>query len=502
VWLFLLAIVVLVIIFELTINQSFIGSDDAYIHLRYIQNLRDGHGFGFNPNKPSNGSTSPLWVVIAAIAARGNDLPQEVKYLSIFLFAASILVFYLLFLQLSSSTALSFMATCIYASDAWLLKWAGSAMESSLASLLILSVALVLIRSNQSQYLVMPPLVMGLATLARPEVFLLFLLFITFNLLGNKDQSIKFRQTIIAFALYSIVLFPWVVFTILTFGSPVPNTFLAKTVASGATVWHVGWYFVRVIGVSYWWAWIIALVGLVLFLKRGTDPDCIITRLRSKAIALLWVWCAIIPVYYSLSRIQTPSTRYLQITTPILIAVGFYGLASLIAMWSRHRTRYQRLALVGVAIGIVVYNIGLNVLVVVPSSNDFSEGILHTYRNVGEWIRVNTLENSRVAVAIDVGTIGYYSHREIIDLGGLNTPEVIPYLPDNLRYVFVSKPDYLVITGEESQYKLLDQTRFRGIAFPLISEPLQPGIRADIDRTTMGRQTSERYISVYRLSWE
>ena len=51
-----------VTLFEFTLNQSFIGSDDAYIPLRYIDNLRSGHGFGFNPNKPSNGSTSPLWV--------------------------------------------------------------------------------------------------------------------------------------------------------------------------------------------------------------------------------------------------------------------------------------------------------------------------------------------------------------------------------------------------------------------------------------------------------
>lgn len=202
-------------------------------------------------------------------------------------------------------------------------------------------------------------------------------------------------------------------------------------------------------------------------------------------------------------QVTDSHTRYLQITTPILIAVAFYGLTHLVSTFSEkwHKVQHQRLLLTSVAVGIIVFNIALNAVAVLPSSHDFSEGILQTYRDVGEWLRANTPENSRVAVAIDVGTIGYYSHREIIDLGGLNTPEAIPYLPDSLRYVFISKPQYLVVTGEETKYALLDETRFKGIAAPITSLPMQAGIRAEIDQTTGGRQNSEQYVSVYHLSW-
>lgn len=101
-----LVICVAVVVFEFTLNGSFIGSDDAYIHLRYIQNLRTGNGFGFNPDRPSNGSTSPLWVVFSAAttyALRDIDLPVAVKTLNTLLFVTSIWVFYLLLLRLTPS---------------------------------------------------------------------------------------------------------------------------------------------------------------------------------------------------------------------------------------------------------------------------------------------------------------------------------------------------------------------------------------------------------------
>ena len=377
-------------------------------------------------------------------------------------------------------------------------------MESSLASLLVLSVAFLLLRSDKAQYLLITSVALGLATLARPEIFLLFLLSLILQFANDRNLSSKLRRIFIASVVYSAVLTPWLLFTLLTFGSPLPNTLLAKTVASATTIWQVGWYFFRVIAGSYWWAWTIAFISLLLFLVNRIKNRAVPTMdFQNRAIGLLWFWCAAIPVYYSLSRLQTPSTRYLQITTPILIAVAFYGLTHLVSTFSEkwHKVQHQRLLLTSVAVGIIVFNIALNAVAVLPSSHDFSEGILQTYRDVGEWLRANTPENSRVAVAIDVGTIGYYSHREIIDLGGLNTPEAIPYLPDSLRYVFISKPQYLVVTGEETKYALLDETRFKGIAAPITSLPMQAGIRAEIDQTTGGRQNSEQYVSVYHLSW-
>ena len=49
-----------------------------------------------------------------------------------------------------------------------------------------------------------------------------------------------------------------------------------------------------------------------------------------------------------------------------------------------------------------------------------------TNRAVGDWVGVHTPEAS-VLAAKDIGYIGYYSRRKILDLAGLVSPECIPF---------------------------------------------------------------------------
>ena len=46
-----------------------------------------------------------------------------------------------------------------------------------------------------------------------------------------------------------------------------------------------------------------------------------------------------------------------------------------------------------------------------------------------QWIAVNTPVDSLVA-AHDIGALGYFSHRRLLDLAGLVSPEVIPFIRD------------------------------------------------------------------------
>jgi hypothetical protein len=51
--------------------------DDAWIHVRFADNLRNGRGFAFNPGEPTAGSTSPVWVLLLAISGSGYVLPAK-----------------------------------------------------------------------------------------------------------------------------------------------------------------------------------------------------------------------------------------------------------------------------------------------------------------------------------------------------------------------------------------------------------------------------------------
>ncbi len=65
---------------------------------------------------------------------------------------------------------------------------------------------------------------------------------------------------------------------------------------------------------------------------------------------------------------------------------------------------------------------------------------------VGQWLQENTPTEALVA-AHDIGAIGYFAERTILDLAGLIAPEGIPLLSDGdalLDYVQESDSDYLV----------------------------------------------------------
>ncbi len=70
---------------------------------------------------------------------------------------------------------------------------------------------------------------------------------------------------------------------------------------------------------------------------------------------------------------------------------------------------------------------------------------------IGKWLRENTAPEAVIATN-DIGAIGYFSRRPIIDIIGLVTPEILPYFDyyrehKNAVLAFIqdSKPDYVVV---------------------------------------------------------
>ena len=62
------------------------------------------------------------------------------------------------------------------------------------------------------------------------------------------------------------------------------------------------------------------------------------------------------------------------------------------------------------------------------------------------WVAANTEPGSLVG-AHDIGALGYYGERDLVDLAGLVSPEVIPFIRDEARlgnYLDDQSADYLV----------------------------------------------------------
>jgi hypothetical protein len=66
------------------------------------------------------------------------------------------------------------------------------------------------------------------------------------------------------------------------------------------------------------------------------------------------------------------------------------------------------------------------------------------------WVAANTAPNALVA-AHDIGALGYFAERDLLDLAGLVSPEVIPFIRDETRLAAFLRDrhaDYLVTFPE------------------------------------------------------
>ncbi|MFH1523542.1 MAG: hypothetical protein ABIF04_01130, partial [Chloroflexota bacterium] len=63
-----------------------------------------------------------------------------------------------------------------------------------------------------------------------------------------------------------------------------------------------------------------------------------------------------------------------------------------------------------------------------------------------KWVAVNVPSDSLVA-AHDIGALGYFGEHDLVDLAGLVSPDVIPFIRDEQKiasYLDEQKVDYLV----------------------------------------------------------
>ena len=66
--------------------------------------------------------------------------------------------------------------------------------------------------------------------------------------------------------------------------------------------------------------------------------------------------------------------------------------------------------------------------------------------DMAHWVANNTEDKSLLA-AHDIGALGYFADRNLLDLAGLVSPEVIPFIRDEAalqRHMNASGADYLV----------------------------------------------------------
>jgi len=213
--------------------------DDAYISLRYAANLADGRGLVFNPGEHVEGFSNPAWTLLgAALLAMGLPALDVWVALGIVLALVSVALVQRIGLLVAGPLG-GLAAACLIAGSTTLHAWAGSGMETTCFSALLLAAALAHGRDRNGLAFGL----LGAAQWVRPEAAMaaLVLLYVRMRSVVAVDG---FRRSALLPVLREIpgYLLPALALAGVRwwqFGAFVPNTYLIKG-ASGLASHELG----------------------------------------------------------------------------------------------------------------------------------------------------------------------------------------------------------------------------------------------------------------------
>jgi hypothetical protein len=153
-------------------------------------------------------------------------------------------------------------------------------------------------------------------------------------------------------------------------------------------------------------------------------------RLWPATLPLVW-WLALLAAYALRLPVDYQHGRYTMPTIPLLLLYGTWGTTLLLrphspSLWRRVLSRATPLAIALLALlfwgrGALAYRDDVG----------FIEGEMVA---TARWLEDNTQPGEVVAVH-DIGAVGYLLDRPLLDLAGLITPEVIPFMTDAGRLI-------------------------------------------------------------------
>jgi hypothetical protein len=482
-------------------------TDDTFIHLQYARNLATGQGLVFNAGERVYGCTSPLWVMLIA-AGLGLHLGAlfTAKAIGLSATLVSLALFHELMRRTLRTPALRTAATLAWASNAWMARWALSGMETPLAVALVLA-GFVLFTEDEpwGRRPGRAGALWALAALTRPEAALLLILWGAYLVMEVRRGADK--RTVLLGALAPLAIFGgWLVFAACYFHALWPGTLAAKSAGGGGLQVHLEnlWREIRIVGSTDGVLAAVLLMAALVEVRRGTA-----SRIWNAGL-LPWGWALGLPALYALGTV-TVLSRYLAPTLPLLAWLSWQAAER---WWIGERdtaapagatgepaaARTRRATWLGAALAAVLMTQSLVVYatVVLPQVNSFSAGLENSLVRWGRWFSQYTAPSAEIATP-DIGAIGYYSQRRILDLAGLVSPRMIPLLRQapaedviaQLGFESFARPDYVVDRAPQP-FDLLRRSPYAACLLPLG--------HASVPNLGILRPGAMEY-TIYRVDW-
>ena len=218
--------------------------DDAFITFRYARNVVHGVGFVYNAGERVLGTTTPFYTLLMAalsLLTHTENYPLLALVTNALADAANSFLLYHLGRRLSGSPLVGWAAALLWAIAPWSVSFAIGGMETSVFILLMLGTFTA--HLHHRSYL--SAVLAALAFLTRPDAALIVALVLGQifweNLKQVTDRSLpgshlkfeiwRLKLALMWLLIFALVIGPWFVFATAYYGSPIPQSVSAKSLA-------------------------------------------------------------------------------------------------------------------------------------------------------------------------------------------------------------------------------------------------------------------------------
>lgn len=464
---------------------SVIILDDAMITFRVAENLAYGRGFVYNLGERVQVTTTPLYALILVPGVwLFGSAPRTALGLNIILSGLVAALAYDLGRRLSGR-----------------ITGIGGALLLTLAPLLIIAFSMesylyvALVLASLDAYVArrwrLAGILLGLTALVRGDGVLLGACALSYDLLATR--RLRWCLIIPAIAIPA----GWYMFAILYYGSPFPATLKAKA-AQGEFNW-LGQRFADGFW-AYWRQWVkeqdydsfylfpvLMLIALIYILWR--EPTWLILVARDILYVTAFVSLAVPAAEWYYAPLMPGAA--------LLTARGVQAVAEALAWLVRQAGRKNERAVGRAAHVLSIGVAGVLTAILLATLYPASAAIVRAnpnwkaqvYPTTGRWIAQNTSTTANLAT-IDIGHLGYWSGRQIIDIVGLAQPDVAPhiaqgdfgyairhYQPDLILIGYTWLPELQTTPWFQENYVARHYFQFKTLDAPLVLFSRRMGVK-------------------------
>ncbi|RME13363.1 MAG: hypothetical protein D6802_01695 [Ardenticatenia bacterium] len=398
--------------------------DDPFVTYRYAQNLAHGHGLVYTPGEHLLNTTSPLWaIILAPLAQMGLDLPKGATLLSALALALSAVLLAQLGRQWRTPLV-GLSAMFLFP----LLPYVRQALGSEMPMLILF--ALAAIRTYTRGQMHAASLLLALAVLTRTDAVLLAFL-VGLHALAHR------KLTFTPIALLSTPLALWHGWAAFFYGSPFPATLATKQAQARMAISQ---------------SFTEGAINLLTKMAQTPVGALLLLLLLIGALTMWWkpasrmwvffvIWSALHGMGYAILHVSRYFWYYVPLMLGAAVAIG----AGLALVLRRVPRQWRTAFFIILACWNMLY------LWHDRTSRDWRIGL---YTQTGQWLATHTAPEATIGT-LEVGIIGYYAQRRMIDFAGLLQPELANLMFYDTNYDLLAlwafahyAPDYVAIRDD------------------------------------------------------